>query len=165
MRMRGIAVSVVLSLVVAGITSAQHTGEQPKGQAAERTKLRVQVVKLRVDIELLELEHEATRAEILEMTKDIRNSESEGPEGLKGMALGLLSLTDGEALAKHVEKKGADGVVKQVDKAVKDAQKETLNQIKASREDKKKDYAKQAAELAEKRLELAGLEKRYSESR
>jgi len=165
MWMRIISVGVVLGLGVMGIALAQQTGQQPKDQASQKAKLRDRVVKLRVEVELMELEHDATRADILDMTKDIRNSESDSPEQVQRIALGFLSLTEGEALGKLAQEKEAEKAAEQIDKVVQEAHKKTLDEAKALRERRKKAYAKQAEELAGKRLELADVEKNYNDAR
>jgi hypothetical protein len=87
MRVRIIAATVVLSLGIVGITMAQHKGEQPKDQAGERAKLRARVVKLRVDIELLELEHDVDRDDLLACMKNMKQAEfmGSGQSGAMGM--------------------------------------------------------------------------------
>ena len=165
MRMRIISVGVVLGLGFMGIALAQQTGQQPKDQASQKAKLPDRVVKLRVECELMELEHDATRADILDMTKDIRNSESKSPEQVQLMRLEYLSVTGGEALGKLAQEKGAEKAAEQIDKFVQEAHKKTLDEAKTLRERRKKEHAKQAEELAGKRLELADVEKNYNDAR
>jgi homoserine dehydrogenase len=163
MRMRIISVAVVLGLGIVGSTLARQIGEQPKAQASERAKLRAQVVKLRVDIELLEFEHDAARAEILEITKSIRALESEGvQEQMKQLAFSQLTLTADSETLKNMSGKENE---KKMEDAFKSTFKDEVVNTKVSRDRNRNDYAKQAAELAEKRLELAEIEKRYSENR
>ena len=139
----------------------KQAGGKPKDQAGDRAKSHAQVVKLGVEIELLELEHEVARGE-LSNHKEIRMAESRSPEELQEMALGSMMLLreDREALSKLVEKHGEKGIVNVVDEAASRARPR-----KTSRDRKKKDYARQAEDLAGKRLELAEVEKRYNEAR
>jgi len=123
-------------------------------------------VKLRVDIELLELEHDAARADILEITKSMRELESEGgqeaQEQAKQLAKLELSFTgDREALKMFSDKENEKKIQDFLNTKLKDE----IIKTKASRDRKRNDYAKQAAALAEKRLELAEVEKRYNETR
>jgi hypothetical protein len=157
MKMRIISAAVVLGLGFVGITLAQS-----KDQASERAKLRAQVINLRVDIELLELEHDADRADLLEIMKGIRMSESKSPEELQEAVLGSLLLTeDPKSLGKPVEKERE----KEMQNLVNEAIKKRTVEMKALGDRKRKDYAKQAAELAEKRLDLAEVEKRYNQAK
>jgi hypothetical protein len=163
MRMRVISVAVVLGLGIVGIALAQQAGQQPKEQTKERMRLRDQVVKLRVEIELLELDHDAAKAEFLEIKKDIRELESEGAQKQLGeMALAQMMLTGGDQALGTLAKKGAKGE-KEIQDLVESTLKEQIVKAKAERDSKRKDYASQAAILAEKRLELAEVEKRYNE--
>jgi hypothetical protein len=164
MRIGIILAAVVLSLGVVGLAMAQQAGQQPKEQTSAKTKLRAQAIELRVEVELIELEHDAARAEILELTKEIRDTESQSPEGLQQLALSFL-LTDREAFGKLVEKEGPEKAGKQIGQLAEETQTKTLRDLKASRERKKKDYAKQAEELAGKRFDLADAERLYNEAR
>jgi hypothetical protein len=165
MRMGIVSAVVVISVGIVGLAFAQQTARQPNDQTSAKAKLRAQVIKLRVEVELLELEHDATRAEILETIKDIRGAESQDHEGLKQLALSFFSLTNPEPLAKLAEKEGADKAEKEMNQAMNDAVKKTLDAAKSSRESRKKEYARQAEELAGKRLALAEIDKRYSDLR
>jgi hypothetical protein len=167
MRTRVFAAAVGLGLVVAGISLAQQTAPRPRDRAGEASKLRAQVVKLRGEIDLLELDHEAARVELLQIVKDIRELESEGNQAqMKSLANLQLMLGGGsEALAKEAEHLGVEGAAKKVKEAVNTAVKESVSEevvkTRASRDRKRADYARQAAQLAEKRLDLVEAERRY----
>lgn len=162
MKKRVTAVAVVLGIGLAGITLAQPSGGQPNDRASGKARLRSQVIENLVEIDLLELEHEVAKAEILELTKEIRGTESQGPERLREMALSSIILSeDRKAFAKLVDKQGQEITLNDIDGAIK----KTIDEFKASRDRKKKDYARQAAELADKRLELADLQTRYREAK
>ena len=60
-----------------GDRMAQQPGPQPKDHASERAKLRAQVAKLRADVELLDLEHEADKAVVVSVLREERDYESE----------------------------------------------------------------------------------------
>jgi hypothetical protein len=171
MRKRVMTAAVVLGLAVAGITLAQQTSHPPKDGASEAKKLRERVVKLRVEIDLLELDHEALRAELFQIVKEIHELESDGSqEQLKSLARAGLMLGGGaEAIAKVLGTDGVDGATKKVQDAVDTAAKETFKEevakTRASRDRKRSDYARQAAQLAEKRLDLVEAERRYEAAR
>jgi hypothetical protein len=161
MRMRIILVAFVLAFGIVGITAAQQPGDQSNRQNGDRAKLRAQVVKLRVEIDLLELDHDADKSDLLELIKGIRMSESMSPEALQEAAVAGLFLRDQNAVGKLLEKEDEKGMQRLLDESVK----KTAVEMKALRDRKRKDYAKQAAELAEKRLELEELEKRYNQAK
>jgi hypothetical protein len=156
---------------VTGITLAQQAGQQPKDRAGEAKKLRDHVVKLRVEIDLLELDHEAARSELLQIAKDIREMESEGSqEQMKSLARLQMLLGGGaEALAKEAGKDGIEGAAKKVEAALDTAVKQTFTEegakTRSSRDRKRADYARQAAQLAEKRLDLVEAEAKYNQVR
>jgi hypothetical protein len=193
MRMRIISAAViVVGLGLVGITLAQQGGE---GQRDDKAKLPAQVVKLRTEVELLQLERDADREYLLDLMRSARQTD------IIPVVLSKLGMADvpasmavpktmeewtalerrammgdqkaHEAFVKlyeageRAEKKGEDA-----GKAMEAAAKE-LSSRRAKDGDalqnhidrKKKDFVRQAAELAEKRLELAEVEKRYNEAR
>jgi hypothetical protein len=179
MTMRIISTAVVLGLSIAGITLAQQTGQQPKDQA----KLRAQVVKLRVDIELLELEHDADRAHLKEMMKGMREYESKSPEEVRRGVEMYTNLFSGEDIRRReareealkkkldnarpedfnrvfeeVSREREEGRRRDIDETIK----KRTDDAKALIDRKRKEFARQAAELADKRLELAEVERRYN---
>jgi hypothetical protein len=152
MRMRIISAAVVLGLGLGlvGITLARQTGA---GRRDDKAELRTQVVKLRVEIELLQIEHEVDGEHLKAVMAEMRTLEAYDAGVLRRMQIDDL-------------KKIADATGTTFSSGVAD------DLLKKSRETartyidcKRKDYAKQGAELAEKRLELADLEKRYNEAR
>jgi hypothetical protein len=173
MRKRIILATVVLGSALVGIALAQQDGNAHKQPAPDKAKLRAQLVNLRVEIELLQLDHDADREIIVAWMKSMRQAESMGaqPYGKEiGLSLGMMmleakaSLGGGEA-AKEAERIGAEagGNFDSYNKALKASAKKEEDSIMAYIARKRKDYAKQAAELALKRLELADAEKRYNE--
>ncbi len=165
MGMRVTSTVVTLALFVVGIALAGQGGQESKDRASEGKRLRDHVVKLRVEIELLELGHDAARADLLEITKSIREMESEGgQEQMEEAALATMMLTQDTEAFRQLAKKGEQGA-----KELKDDLNAAFRQVsvktKAEQARKRKDYANQATVLAEKRLELADLEKRYNETR
>ena len=159
MRTRIIAAVVVLGLGIVGITLAQ----QPKPQAADKAALRARVVKLRVEIERLQLDHDADRDNLLNWMK----GERMGPEGMAGLALETMLGMMGNAEATKTMEEGTKLIPKAKEK---DDDEEALTRrvmaeaVKKQIDPMKKSYAKQAAELAEKRLQLDAVEKQYLEA-
>ncbi len=171
-----IAAAVVLGLGVAAIALAQGDGDRHRQQSPDRARLRSQVVKLRVDIEVLQLDHDADREIIVAWMKSMRPAEgmrSADPDGTGfGLSLGMMMLeakaSAGDAGAvKEMEKlgEGSAGDSDAYRKALARSAKKQEDGILAYIARKRKDYAKQAAELADKRLELAEVEKQYTESK
>jgi hypothetical protein len=165
MGMRVTSTAVTLGLFVAGIALAAQGGQESKDRASERMSLRDQVVKLRVEIELLELDHDAAKADLLEIAKDIREMESEGgQEQMEEAALARMMLTQDTEAFRQLAKKGEQGA-KELKDDLNAAFRQVSGKTKAEQARKRKDYANQAAVLAEKRLELADVEKRYNDTR
>jgi hypothetical protein len=193
--MRIISAAAVLGLGMVGSALAQPDGQQPAGQTNERVKLRAQVVKLQVEIELLQLEHEADRAYLHDLMMTARkndlipvalsiNGKAVVPDATmvpktqeEWEALESTAMLGDEkahemwlkvnAAAEKAEKAGGD-----VRKAMEAAYKEVLDKRAKAGDPlqnhinrKKKDFSRQAAELAEKRLELADVEKRLNEAK
>jgi hypothetical protein len=191
MRVRLISVAIVLGLGIAGITLAQQPGEQPKQGARDRAKLRAQVVKLRAEIELLQLEHDADREYLRELLRSEKQTEMipivmsmTGTADVPGSAKapGSVSVPKTDKEWAELETKGMLGdqraaelfrklflAGEEANKKGEDAQKamEAVAKALSSKGDvlqnyidrKRKDFVKQAAELAEKQLSLAEAER------
>ena len=160
MRTRIIAAVVVLGLGIVGITLAQQPGAQPKPQAADKAALRAQVVKLRVEIELLQLNHDADRDNLLSWMK----GERMGPGGMAGMALETMLGMMGNAEATKTIEEGEKLIAKAKEKGEDEealTRRVLAEAVKKQIDPMKKNYAKQAAEMAEKRLQLDAVEKQY----
>lgn len=169
MRKRIISAAVVLGLGIVGITVAQQTSDLRKDGASEKAKLRVQVAKLRAEVEALQLEHDVDADFFKKLMTDVKNLD--GMEALKGpMKEQLKALKDAMAKQEPGQPTGAlllpmpslDGA--NFDKMF-GLDEATAKVARPLLDAKKKDFAKQAADLAEKRLELAEAEKRYNEAR
>lgn len=183
MRMRIIAAAVVLGLGIVGITLAQQqqAGQQPKDQAGDRAKLRAQVARIRAEVEVLELEH-GVDAEILrECLKALKRSEfmasMKGPikEYAKTVVEGSKTETSrktipppstviGPGLEAPPEPVHVPVPYEMYDMAF-DESGAMARLGRPAIERLKKEFVDKTAELAEKRLELAELEKRYNETR
>jgi hypothetical protein len=165
MRKRIISAAVVLGLGIAGITLAQQDGDRRGQPAVDKAKLRSQVVKLRVEIEMLQLDHDADREIIVAWMKNVREAERLGADpygtGLDS-DLGAMMLLDAKASAgnaeakKEMERTGREGVDNEDDfrKALTESAKKRKTTVDAYIARKRKEYAKQAEELALKQLEL-----------
>jgi hypothetical protein len=160
MSTRIIAAVVVLGLGIVGVTLAQQPGVQPMPQAPDKAALRAQVVKLRVEIELLQLDHDADRDNLLNWMK----GERWRPEGMAGLALETMLEMVGNAEATKTMEEGAKLIAKAKEKG-EDAELLTrrvlAEAVKKQIDPMKKNFAKQAAELADKRLQLDAVEKQY----
>jgi hypothetical protein len=158
MRMRPIAAAVVLGLGIVGIALAQKADQPPGPQAGTKAKLRSQIVKHQSELELLQLEHDAARGELLDIMKGIREFESNSMEGrAESMIIGMLRTGDNQGLQKLADMKSRESL----DEAFKRAN----DGERASRDRKKKDYARQAEELAGKRLDLEALVRQYHDTK
>lgn len=159
MRTRIIA-AVVLGLGIVGITLAQQPGGQPKPPAADKTALRTQVVQLRVEIELLQLDHDADRDNLLNWMK----AERMGTGGLAGTAIETMLGMLGHAEATRIIEEGEKRIAKAKEKGEDEeavGRQVLAEAVKKQIDPMKKNYAKQAAELAEKRLQLDAAEKQF----
>jgi hypothetical protein len=160
MTKRIIAAVVVFGLGIVGITLAQQPGAQPKQQAADKAALRAQVVKLRVEIELLQLDHDADRDNLLNWMK----AELMGSGGMAGMLIETMLETMGNAEATKTMKEGEKQIAKAKEKGEDDealSRRVLAEAVKKQIDPMKQNYAKQAAELVEKRLQLDAVEQQY----
>ena len=162
MKMRFISMVIALGLVVVGVALAQQGDQESRNRLNERVRLRDQVVKTRVEIELLELDHDAAKADLLEIKKSIRELESEGAQEQMEEAAVARMMVTGDL--RKIAEKGVNGE-KELQDVLNATFKEQIVKTKAERDRKTKDYASEAAVLAGKRLELAEVEKRYDEIR
>ena len=181
MRMRIISAAVVLGLGIVGITLAQQSGEQLKEQPTDRAKLRVQVAKLRAEVEVLQLEHDADSDFLKKLMIDMKNFDTmeaaKGPMKEQMEALLGPMKEQMEALKRLMEAKKA-AVVEGVPPApgalalpqddfnkMFSADEATAKVARPILERLKKEFVKKATELNEKRLELVDVEKRYNEAK
>ncbi len=185
MRMRIIAAAVVLGLGIVGITLAQQGGE-PSKPGPDRAKLRAQVAKLRAEIELLQLEHDADVDFLKKGLGDMKNLDSleAAKEPMKEQAKSIL---EGPAKKQMEQVKEQLEQLKKPIEALKgefpnlqvpglpEPQEEMNNMflvndaaaklLRPIIERQKQEFVRKAAELNEKRLELAEVEKQYNEAR
>ena len=163
MRMRIISAAVVLGLGIVGITLARQTGE---ARGDDKAKLRTQVARLRAEVELRQIEHDVDADILKKLMTDMRNLE--GLESLKApVEEQLKSATARKAPEIGYTPPGFEEFRKQAQEEAKATQ---LNELTAKvarplLERLKKEFVQKAAELNEKRLELADVEKRYNEAK
>ncbi len=177
MRMRIISAVAVLGLGIVGISLAQPPGE---GRGNEGAKLRSQVARLRAEVELLELEHAVDIDIVKKLMTDVKNLDmmtaSKGAikEQLEALAKGPMKERV-EAAKRQMEKFKEEGlslprfltggIVDQdleeqlgLDEATAKVSRPILQRLE-------KEFVQKTAELNEKRLELAEVEKRYNETK
>jgi hypothetical protein len=125
------------------------TTARAQGQVDERPKLRAAVVKLRTEVEMLGLDQEIDRANLMEDLKIMK-----GFEMLSGMAW-IVNATRQPARPPA----SAGDAEKQATEARKEAEEKAKYVA-----EKKAALARRAAVLAEKRLDLEDLERQYRET-
>ncbi|GAC1468001.1 MAG: hypothetical protein NVSMB9_10200 [Isosphaeraceae bacterium] len=172
MRKRIITAAVILGLGVVGVTLAQqngeqpaHIGEAPKNQAPDKAKLRAQVAKLRAEVEVLELEHEADKEVLVALLKEERNSESESGRADQARQDVSEATMLAARLGSLEEFRKEVGDEKALQAEAEKELKQKAEHVRAEGDRKKQAFVKRAAELSEKRLELAEAEKRYNQAR
>lgn len=168
MKMRAILPMAVLSVGLATMTLAKpQTGVQPAQPVSARLKLRPELARLRAEIELLEIEHEAKRSHLLESLKEVgKIASNSGQSALVDVAileqLKALAMSGAEDSLAKLQKlqtpEGETSMRKEIEKGVKDEVKGTLADIDRL----KRDFVKRTTELNMRRLDLAEVEKRYS---
>ncbi len=141
---------VVLALGVAIGSAAQwHPGAAVAGEAPDRGSMWQQVIKLRVQVALLQLEHEAARNTLLQFLNEegeIDLHQGKGEQSTKLTADFLKSDADSDAAAERISRMELE--------ARRDA-------LRAKVGRRKKEFLERAERLTEKKLELAELEARY----
>jgi hypothetical protein len=163
MRMRIISAGIVLGLGIVGITLAQQSGEQPKERRTDRAKLRVQVAKLRAEVEVLQLEHDADSDFLKKLMIDMKNFDTmEAAKGpMKEQVEALKASMGGQMLGAP----GALPIPQDEFNKMFSADEATAKVARPVLERLKKEFVQKATELNEKRLELVDVEKRYSEAK
>lgn len=172
-----IATAAVMDIVLAAMAAAQPPIPQPEAppgespSTADPKAMKARIIQLSAEVELLQVEYEADRSSLLEALRMVRESEllaevggdprierigalaaagSMGSEANKAIAAakakGKSATAAGQEYARGVEAKRVDKIRRIVDR-------------------KKNDFARQAAALAGKRLELSDAERGYAELR
>jgi hypothetical protein len=193
MRMRPVA-TVVVALGIVGIAPAQQANQPPGPQATTKAKLRSQIIRPRAELDVLQLEHDATRAEILNEMSSVRAEEHDASstatlgtsEKMPGPLKVPRSKEDWDAFEARVISgdEVAIGIATRAELALglvvglplqalpDDEVKEMAQSLvkaflddAANLLDRKKVYARQAEELAGKHLDLEDFEKQYHDAR
>jgi hypothetical protein len=178
MRMRIIAAVTVVGLGIVGITLAQQSGEDSR---KDKSKLRAQLARLRAEVEVLQVEHDADSDILKKLMTDVRNVDCiEAVKGpikeqmealLKGPMKEQTEILKGqiEALKAPINTQlpgvpGASIPLQEelnkmftVDEAMAKVGRPLLARLK-------KEFVQNATEMNEKRLELAEVEKRYNQA-
>ncbi len=117
-------------------------------------------MKLRVEIELLQLDHDADRDNLLNWLKAVKM----GSGGMAGMELEMMLGTMGHSEAKNTMEEREKLIAKAKEKG-EDVEALTgrvlAEAVKKQIDSLKMNYAKQAAVLGEKRLQLDAVEEQY----
>jgi hypothetical protein len=166
-----ITLSLLLTLLfgagVATWSRAQQAADRPVSRGAKTADLRERVIALRTEVDVRQLEADGLRAALTDWSRDMAKADLMGIDmgALWGMAkldLGGIS-GDAASLKQMSELTGAlnaDDPATAL-KATQKAAKKGKDDIQAAFERKKKEFAKTARLLNEKKLDLAEAEKQY----
>lgn len=187
MRMRVIAAVVVLGLGgVTGIRAQQPAAAPRKSGPTEKANLRSRLITMQAELALMELEQEADKAHLLKAMTAIREAEAMTPEQAMVATEMVLSAASAdfqnrESAREQARQKKLQGLSgedamraleetrREIDDArkrdISDTIKKNADTAKAYIDRKKRDYFRQAEEIAKKRLELSELEKRYNDAK
>ena len=169
MKVPNLALWISVGLGLAGLALAQQPGERPTSGAALKAQLRSRVIKLRAEVDVLQVDHDAERESLVAWLKTFKQPEYMGavqpgvPTQL-GMMMVETNLFTGKTTdAKEWEELANKyaGNEKGFLNAVAEKAKKQEETVRTSVARKRADYAHQAAELAEKRLDLEDLETQY----
>jgi hypothetical protein len=187
MRWRVIVGIVALGCTAATVANAwqQRVGNESKNQRGSRVS-RAQVIELRAALEVLELEHEAEKSLLLDRMKSNLSIEAMSSKQLADSSQMSLYLdvefqerTEARererqkrisalgTQAEHAEK--SPQINLEYDEANKRDMDETIKRaMRAAKDDlsrRKRQYLRHAKEIADKRLELAEVEKRHNSAK
>jgi len=162
----GVGLIVLLGIGASAFSWAQQTAEQAPA-SAPKTELRERVVKLRTEIEMLQMEFDGTKAALVKWMEGIGQADLLGIDlsALWGtMKLELGGITGDAASLKQMSDLMGNLDAKDPKLAMKAVQ-ETAQKGKKERDTafdrKKQEFAKLARRLHEKKLDLADAEKLY----
>jgi hypothetical protein len=158
----GLAIMILLGVGAVSLSRGQQTGDKAAAPARARRELRERVLTLRTEIDLLQLDLEADRAALVELLQQTRKAEEAGSgsdSAMKAtMIIGLELTGDAEIeteLSKAIfEDSSENGMKKLVAKA--------KDEISKGIERRKKEFAKKARFLNEKKLDLEESETKYT---
>jgi hypothetical protein len=150
----GLGIMFVLGVGAVSLSRAQQAGDKAATPGRARSELRERVLTLRTEVDLLQLEIDADRAELLDSLKEMRQAAKPGNDDLmmQMMAVQLSLREDAEALKKMSEM-SEGGMKKLLAKAKGDLSKDV--------DRRKKEFAMRTRFLNEKKLELEETEAKY----
>jgi hypothetical protein len=152
---------------------AQQPGEQ-KAPAATRAQLRERVIKLRTEVDLLQLDYDGARATLVEWIRDFGKAELMGIDVSalwSTMKMEFGGISGDPAFLKQMAELSPNRVIAGNDpdaglRAIQEAAKKGKDDLRVAFERKKQEFAKTARILNERKLDLAEAEKQYqSEAR
>jgi len=171
MRRRGLALTIGAAAILAGLGLAALSKAQPpaaKAAPADRAELRAQVAKLRGEVELMKLEYDAIRPNILDFLGRAWQAEFVGENELAPpkviVELKITAMTAG-ADYKGPDPLHDDPLLFAKDDELKAGDKKLAMVLRATVERKKEEFSRMATALNVKRMELAEAERQYNESR
>jgi hypothetical protein len=148
----GFGIVFLLGLGAVSFSRAQQAEDKAAGPARVRSELREQVLTLRTEIDLLQLEFDADRATLLQLLTEISTADLLGIDHAAKVQQEMSELIEREA----GEKKGeAQEVFKKLWAKELGAQNKTIKR-------KKQEFAKKARLLNERKLELAEAEAKFA---
>ena len=155
------------------LLTAFATAQPPAPQAytpSDPKALRARVAQLGAEVELLQIDYEADRATLLEAVKMIRQSEmlaELGDPRVQRVGAYAALGKGGDEANRAINAAAAKGVSTYAagQEFAKNAEVKRVETIRRFVERKKKEFARQAAELSERRMDLADAEKALAASR
>lgn len=154
--------SVGLALAVTGVATLTRA-QQPQQPApgADRAKLRAQVIKIRTEVEMLAFDYDLERTGLMDDMKTRKSFEMLG---------GLMSVGNALQTAIHEQSNPQPAAPRPRPVPEADAKQAAEEAKKSAAEEaeflagRKKELARRASALAERRLDLEDLERTYRES-
>jgi len=143
---------VLLGVGAVTLTRAQQTGDKAVTPIQAKSELRERVLTLRTGIDLLQLEVDADRETLLEWFKET------GKADLLGIDYGAKLQTE---MSELIEKEAGEKKAK-ARELLKKTVAEEKDKLNKTIEHMKKEFAKKARLLNEKKLELAETEAKYA---
>jgi hypothetical protein len=146
----------LLGLGAVAVSRGQQAEPTGEAKVSPRKALRDQVVKLRAEVDLRQLEFDVVRSCLFdEMKNSQRGSTDKRPQ----------SLQEGVSLAAIMGNKEAEEALRNGEAAVEKLSDQWSDEQRSQLDRKKRDFARLAAEFNEKKLDLEEAEIRYREVR
>jgi hypothetical protein len=168
----GLGLILLFGVGAATFSNAQQPRGKPEHRTPIRAELRERILQLRTEVDLLQLECDATRACLFEWLRDQGKADLMGIDmsallgtvklemgGLSGDAASLKETSD---LISDLNGENKEAGLRAIQKTVKKGK----DDLRGALDRKKQDFARQARLLNEKKLDLVEAEKQYqSEAR